>query len=204
MQTVTVKTILFSTSILPVCGPQGVYNHALRPFRRLTKINRIFSIADSMQVTKGTWCMREQCVPGSLSSSPAQEPGNEATPFQKNYRFAGCVLISGCVDTKATKLEMVKLVCVHKHSLVREVWGHVPPGNFWNLDTLRLLLRPFLALKSDASRHWDDRYPHSIDQQPSRCHHTVLCKSTAHTVVPVHALLRLWLIKSEFGTYSIR
>ena len=31
-----------------------------------------------MQVTKGTWHMREQCVPGSLSSSPAQEPGNEA------------------------------------------------------------------------------------------------------------------------------
>ena len=31
-----------------------------------------------MQVTKGTWRMREQCVPGSLSSSHAQEPGNEA------------------------------------------------------------------------------------------------------------------------------
>ena len=31
-----------------------------------------------MQVTKGTWCIREQCVPGSLSSSPAREPGNEA------------------------------------------------------------------------------------------------------------------------------
>ena len=31
-----------------------------------------------MQVTKGTWRMREQCVPGSLSTSPAQEPGNEA------------------------------------------------------------------------------------------------------------------------------
>ena len=31
-----------------------------------------------MQVTKETWRMREQCVPGSLSSSPAQEPGNEA------------------------------------------------------------------------------------------------------------------------------
>ena len=30
-----------------------------------------------MQVTKETWRMREQCVPGSLSSSPAQEPGNE-------------------------------------------------------------------------------------------------------------------------------
>ena len=31
-----------------------------------------------MQVTKGTWRMREQCVPGSLSSSHAREPGNEA------------------------------------------------------------------------------------------------------------------------------
>jgi len=29
-----------------------------------------------MQVTKGTWHMREQCVPGSLSSLPAQEPWN--------------------------------------------------------------------------------------------------------------------------------
>ena len=32
-----------------------------------------------MQVTKGTWRMREQCVPGSLSSSHAREPGNEAS-----------------------------------------------------------------------------------------------------------------------------
>ena len=32
-----------------------------------------------MQVTKGTWRMRKQCVPGSLSSSPAREPGNEAS-----------------------------------------------------------------------------------------------------------------------------
>ena len=29
-----------------------------------------------MQVTKGTWCMDEQCV-----SSPAQEPGNEASTY---------------------------------------------------------------------------------------------------------------------------
>ena len=33
-----------------------------------------------MQVTKGTWYMRKQCVPGSLFSSVAQEPGNEASP----------------------------------------------------------------------------------------------------------------------------
>ena len=31
-----------------------------------------------MQVTKGTRRMREQCVPGSLSSSPTQDPGSEA------------------------------------------------------------------------------------------------------------------------------
>ena len=35
-----------------------------------------------MQVTIGTWRMREQCVPASLSSSPAQEPGNEASVNQ--------------------------------------------------------------------------------------------------------------------------
>ena len=33
---------------------------------------------NSMQVTKGIWRMREQCVPGSLSSSSAQEPANKA------------------------------------------------------------------------------------------------------------------------------
>ena len=31
-----------------------------------------------MQGTKGIWRMREQCVPGSLSSSHVREPGNEA------------------------------------------------------------------------------------------------------------------------------
>ena len=41
-----------------------------------------------MQVTKGTWHMREQCVPGSLSSSPAQEPGNEASvKLQYTYLY---------------------------------------------------------------------------------------------------------------------
>ena len=40
-----------------------------------------------MQVTKGTWRMREQCVPGSLSSSPAREPGNEAMPIATNEGY---------------------------------------------------------------------------------------------------------------------
>ena len=43
-----------------------------------------------MQVTKETWRMREQCVPGSLSSSPAQEPGNEAS--EMGYLFSRTAL----------------------------------------------------------------------------------------------------------------
>ena len=31
-----------------------------------------------MEVTKGTWRMCAQIVPGSFSSSPTREPGNEA------------------------------------------------------------------------------------------------------------------------------
>ena len=42
------------------------------------KLTVILVLWSSMQVTKGTWHMRKQCVPGSLSSFPAQEPGNEA------------------------------------------------------------------------------------------------------------------------------
>ena len=33
----------------------------------------------SMQVTRGTWCMHKESVPGFLSSTTPQEPGNEAT-----------------------------------------------------------------------------------------------------------------------------
>ena len=62
-----------------------------------------------MQVTKGTWCMREQCVPGSLSSSPAGEPGNEA-----RFNFAKCMLavrvMKPCVSTyRATNMGMDKV-----------------------------------------------------------------------------------------------
>ena len=42
-----------------------------------------------MQVTKGTWRMREQCIPGSLSSSPAQEPGNEASSVHVHMHVFG-------------------------------------------------------------------------------------------------------------------
>ena len=55
-----------------------------------------------MQVTKGTWRMREQCVPGSLSSSPAQEPGNEARAAVGPYLQLDCAIAlphtSTCCD----------------------------------------------------------------------------------------------------------
>ena len=67
-----------------------------------------------MEVTKETWRMREQCVPGSLSSSPAQEPGNEAIPshacstcnFAKlttNFRLIRAVRFSSRVKTDFVK-----------------------------------------------------------------------------------------------------
>ena len=52
-----------------------------------------------MQVTKGTWRMREQCVPGSLSSSPAQEPGKEARCGQVILKVPQIEILGGCGQT---------------------------------------------------------------------------------------------------------
>ena len=49
-----------------------------------------------MQVTKGTRRMREQCVPGSLSSSPAQEPGNEANILCTGNYVGACICSTSC------------------------------------------------------------------------------------------------------------
>jgi len=56
-----------------------------------------------MQVTKGTWHMCEQCVAGSLSSSHALEPGNEAnavcimgyTMLTITWCISECCVLSG-------------------------------------------------------------------------------------------------------------
>ena len=48
-----------------------------------------------MQVTKRTWRMREQCVPGSLSSSPAQEPGNEAKHCSAEFLLRAGFMCAG-------------------------------------------------------------------------------------------------------------
>ena len=53
------------------------------------KLTVILVKRSSMQVTKGTWRMREQCVPGSLSSSSAQKPGNEASETQVLWLYVG-------------------------------------------------------------------------------------------------------------------
>ena len=43
----------------------------------------------SIQITKGTWHLREQYVPGYLSSFPSQEPGNEASLAPRLYVDTG-------------------------------------------------------------------------------------------------------------------
>ena len=67
-----------------------------------------------MQVTKGTWHMREQCVPGSLSSSPAREPGNEA---KYNYVYIVYMLLSWCIFRR-------KVVWIANHAPfpIQPVW----------------------------------------------------------------------------------
>ena len=65
-----------------------------------------------MQVTKGTWRIREQCVPGSLSSSHAWEPGNEAREAPKHivtYKGVGVTPICPVVTTAT----VVKILTVN-------------------------------------------------------------------------------------------
>ena len=50
-----------------------------------------------MQVTKGTWRMSEQCVPGSLSSSPHKSLGTRLSPHKTNM-----VLLFFCAESSIT------------------------------------------------------------------------------------------------------
>ena len=72
-----------------------------------------------MQVTKGTWRMREQCVPGSLSSSPAREPGNEA-----NVMHAGSEVLSYfclCESYVSMSVNLLSLLPHRNHPLLSGV-----------------------------------------------------------------------------------
>ena len=86
-----------------------------------------------MQVTKGTWRMREQCVPSSLSSSPAREPGNEAN--------------QGCAGLKLSH-ELLSRFCSFK-VLPRVILGSKP--HFKLLISLRCtLVNTKLPPKTDS------------------------------------------------------
>ena len=53
----------------------------------------------------------------------------------------------------------VSSACVSRQQLGGS-GGMPPPENFWNLEAMRLLLRPFLG-QNDASRRPDDRVLHA-------------------------------------------
>ena len=63
-----------------------------------------------MQVTKETWLMRKQRVPGSLFSSPAQQPRNKTSLHWLIFRLAITVIIHSnpSIDT------MFSILNVHK------------------------------------------------------------------------------------------
>ena len=47
-----------------------------------------------------------------------------------------------------------------KHATARGVWGHAPPENFWNLEAMKLLLRPFLGQNNASRRPETEFYMH--------------------------------------------
>ena len=57
--------------------------------------------------------MREQCIPGSLSSSPAQEPGNEATVVQ-DFDIGMHLQLDGSLMAHPAPM----------HAIATE-WGHI-------------------------------------------------------------------------------
>ena len=66
-----------------------------------------------MQVTKGAWRMREQCVPDSLSSSPAQEPGDKAR-LRPAYRGSGNSIIGASLsEPHASVTALAEVVCMY-------------------------------------------------------------------------------------------
>ena len=69
-----------------------------------------------MQVTKETWHIHKQCVPGSLSSSPAQEPGNEA-------RTIMCLLIYSSSLNTITLVLRVYLLQVMEAAVMDKMTG---------------------------------------------------------------------------------
>ena len=69
-----------------------------------------------MQVTKGTWRMREQCVPGSLSSSPAQEPGNEANTSYTHTRHQRYVIDFSTLDWQQIQSTTMTILFVNTRS----------------------------------------------------------------------------------------
>ena len=63
------KAISFLTSKLPECVSRE-FNSVVWPFKRYRQ--KLYNVG-----YQGNWCMCKQCIPASLFSSPAQEPGNE-------------------------------------------------------------------------------------------------------------------------------
>ena len=51
------------------------YDHAIQPLAGKQKVTGILVLLGSIQITKGTWHLREQCVLGYLSPSPHKSLG---------------------------------------------------------------------------------------------------------------------------------
>ena len=92
-----------------------------------------------MHVTKEAWLMHEQCVPGSLSTSPSQEPGNEAILLWGNQYYSGWATVCMVHLLKLTCF-LITLKTTHWKQIVMVSvkichWGLLTAAGRWSLGS---------------------------------------------------------------------
>ena len=101
-----------------------------------------------MQVTKVTWHKREQCVPGSLSSSPTQKPGNEATGAPNV--ISPYLYVEFCSFANLTEISCITKVSMLKSFQEDDTDNIQSQDKHWRL--LSAVLNPVLALSIYAPK----------------------------------------------------
>ena len=84
--------------------------------------------------------------------------------------------------------DWVGSVCT-KMPYPRGAWGHAPPGKFWNLGAMRLLLRPILG-QYDASRRPNDRVSHECHSAHCVVHQCCWLSDPVRLSAKSHTLCR--------------
>ena len=83
----------------------------------------------------------------------------------RRQRRSVLVVASICITCVAMRFEVVGSLVVRKHVTGRGSRG-IPTQFFWNMEAMRLLLRPLNGDQNNASRRQDDRVSHAWISSP--------------------------------------